>query len=760
VSDDIPDSPDKAGPSPAPEPGRGDESPKQPEDTAPESAEEDQEKLRNAAVSAQAAARLTGEAIEGLFGAAAGRVGVDYSGAGDFVLGPKAEIHVGFGKPDLDWPQVAASELELNFRAFIPPARFADYQARLGENRVLVLRAAKGCGGPATALHLLGVVGERCPVFAMPEDADLQRLQPGPDQAFGYLLRRVPAARIAKLSQVDIERLQEKLAGRGWLVMITDSEARLPDGVSTRWVDDLDERPDPGLVFAGHLHHWLGPTRRAEAKGLIDRQELRELLAETADSPNAVSLAAELAKIVGEEVFAPAGLVMNTVRRRFAQLQGESFDQWYSGVSELSVRCLVVALAVLHGAKPETSLPFTVVAEAADLLERRLLPPLPEAMAVRRAAVRLQERRSMLLAQARAQLVQDTATTYGPAPTEVARFTDELWPKWILERTWREQPGMRDGLLAWLKDLVAHDSEAVQTYAATKVGFLAHFSFDHILRDVIEPWSESGDHRERQAAVTALRVAAAKPSVEPAVWDLAARWSTSGDQEHRHTAIHLYCTVLALRSPERALPQLDQFAGDRFARRSAVYASLASLLVEAGTAVAPAVLDRLLVWAELDDPQWASLTHQQRRFRRENWRRASAFLFVNLASGLSTDRDPDRPEAVAWPALLTVARRDPEVVARLWRAALKDPLYGKAARQILAGWARTVDSDAAARTALADLLDRIAGGDPRTRASIVRQAAVWAGDRAGSAYRSATTVLDRLDAGHGSVDLGQAGASR
>jgi len=184
------------------------------------------------------------------------------------------------------------------------------------------------------------------------------------------------------------------------------------------------------------------------------------------------------------------------------------------------------------------------------------------------------------------------------------------------------------------------------------------------------------------------------------------------------TAALAYGHALGKPDPDLALRSLNGLAAMHHDPRirAAVGLGLAGLLAEDPT-LTRRIMGLLLGW----------LTDRERRATGE-------LAFLILASTLIEDPELDgsRPRVEAWPALLSLADRDPQLrggLATLWRLVLNGSEYAKHAIECLADWAHDLEPDPRGCVLLGQLARAASDGHKRTYELFLRLAALWTSPR-------------------------------
>lgn len=569
-------------------------------------------------------------------------------------------------------------------RCFVPPPGFGRAQAAVRDRRVVVLRGADGTGRYALARRLLlglalGTVRRLHPETDLGSLAGTD-LGPG-----GHLLADPSPQAAAKLRAFDLDRLAAELGADRRLVITTTHTTGLADPDLGRHIVDVSQ-PDPHDVLRSHLGAKATQDRARSlladpAVAALCREQLRD-----ASPGQAVRLALLLA--------AARDPVAETVRARLAVHRVPDLERWFGGMADPATQTLAIAVATLGGEH------YDLVANSADLLARRLEP----ADQPPRTPTPFGGTRSARLREIEAHLVESElpARHGGTAPGRVVRFQEPGLARRLLLHVWEEYDEIRPELLNWLRVCVRTEVPTVRIRAAVATGILAAESFDQIRSAIILPWARSENDEARDAAATALGVAAERGELRDAVTGLVNAWSTEDTRPLlRATAARAWRVTLAggaARNCAEAVTLLEPLAGDdRAAVKEAVCTSVAEMLEYRDGVFASVALDLLVDWATS---------------RRPGVRVTGRLGFLLAAADLG-----QIAEDGAWrPTLLCHAAADPasaHKVVRLWHATLNSPDLHEAAKDVLGEWARLLEETPSGPALLGWLLAAV-GFDRRT----------------------------------------------
>ncbi|MEU9426370.1 hypothetical protein AB0D87_26605 [Streptomyces sp. NPDC048342] len=644
--------------------------------------------------------------------------------------GDHIEVLLGQGRRSVRAYQLSAQDIDLVSSAFLPPASYGALLRDSEPFRVVLLSGAQGHGKYAVAQRLLLERGHAT-LQCLEPDADLTRLEeaslrPG----HGYLLQELsPGGTAAPLTGFELHRLNSVMRARDCRLVITLRDgARTADPELGKQTFPVSGPPAPWDVFERHLRWWLGPQRTRRAEELLRAPETAALFTEPQSVGTSLARAAENARLLSESSAAPADAVRQ-VREHGSLRDAQEFEKWFNSLDDLPTQCVAVATAVFGGEAYET------VSALATSLGRRLQPPPTAEHPERPRNEAVTATRATRLRRLNASLVgAQVASRHGGAPAKVVRFDDSRMASRVLQNVWEEYDVLRHQLPGWLKDCASHELATVRTRAAVAVGFLAELSFDSLRTGVLQPWARSPARALREAAATALVIAAESPELASPVRDLIHAWA-GGDAVLRATAARAWT----------ALGRSDAGnAGEAVALLDTLAATDSAEIIEA---ICLGVTESL---AAPDGYEARDALHLLRHWisRRDAQRRTVgelSFLFAAadlLEDMLARGGEPHR----RWPKLLALATRDPvrqRDIALLWDAVLQSPETYAAATQVLTEWARMVDPDPSGRRALARLLHAAAPTD-RSRRFLLRHVSTWSAPDSRAA-RSAGQILSHFD---------------
>ncbi|MEU9974431.1 hypothetical protein [Streptomyces sp. NPDC051014] len=644
--------------------------------------------------------------------------------------GDHIEVLLGQGRRSVRAYQLSAQDVDLVSSAFLPPASYDDLLRDSEPFRVVLLSGARGHGKYAVAQRLLLERGHAT-LQCLEPDADLTRLdesslRPG----HGYLLQELgPGGTAAPLTGFELHRLNSVMRAKNCRLVIT-----LRDGMRTadpelgKQTFQVNGPPAPWDVFERHLRWWLGPQRSRRAEELLRAPQTATLFTEAQSAGRSLARAAENARLLSESSAAPADAVRQ-VREHGSVRDAEEFEKWFNGLDDLPTQCVALATAVFGGEAYET------VSALATSLGRRLQPPPTAEHPERPRNEAVVATRATRLRRLNASLVgAQVASRHGGVPAKVVRFDDSRMAARVLQNVWEEYDTLRHELPGWLKACAGHELATVRTRAAVAVGFLAELSFDSLRTGVLQPWARSPVRALREAAATALVIAAETPELASPVRDLIQAWA-SGDAVLRATAARAWTALRrsGAGSADEAVALLDTLAATDSAEIiEAICLGVTESLAATDGHEARDALHLLRHWISRRDVQ-----------RRTVGELSFLFAAADLLEDMSADGGGTHRR---WPKLLALATRDPvhqRDIALLWDAVLQSPETYEAATQVLTEWARMVDADATGRRALARLLHAAAPTD-RSRRFLLRHVATW-NTPDSRAARSAGQILSHFD---------------
>ncbi|MGH4011832.1 MAG: hypothetical protein ACRDTH_27330 [Pseudonocardiaceae bacterium] len=605
--------------------------------------------------------------------------------------------------------------------AFVDPDGWDELRERFGKHRIVILRGTPGHGRTAMAVRLLMSTSTEV-MYDLDPQVDLNLLaeqlkqdQDGSvavERGAGFLLRQ--PGQLAALHGRTLRGFDDALTDiEARLVLTVGPEVRLADEELIEYLVELPSAPSYRQIVEQHLEWRLGGERAAQE--LLARENMPAGLEDLLDDVTSCEEAARLALLVSEE----AGDTINLarVRERMARRSLDAFDIWFEDLRDVDLRSFAIALAALDG------LPYEDVARAAEMLRRRLDPPVQVVMAapdsgqpVGRDRFRMPRRQKLELLRA---TVVDTEfrRPYGWVPSEAVAYKDRSYPRAVLSRAWHGYQ-IHDVVLDWLSELAEEPSEQVLAQVGTTLGVLSTFSFHHLLTAVLLKWAGSEELYKREAVAYALRVPAADEQLRGSVTHLVNLWFGSvHDPALQATAARVHGVGLADADPEASLAALDRLARDAdYKVDVAIGYSFIDLLLSDAARFAPTVLRTLLRW--FDSPERAD---------------TARLIFLMVANDLVTDRTVGGSGAasVTWPTLLHLAHDSPglrDLLILTWCRVLNEGSYLDLAEGVIDGWARQAEGAGELLEAFARMVRAVGATDPRAREIIRRSAARWLSD--------------------------------
>lgn len=626
--------------------------------------------------------------------------------------------------------------------AFVAPPGYKQLVTAVRGRPVVLLRSRDGQGKWATAARLLLASGV-AQIRQLPAGSDLTSLTGDQFEAgVGYLLPDMPGSGSRALRADTLRGLENALATAGARMIITiAADMPITDTRISTYVVDLGRAVDATAVVEAHLRWRCGDP---DASRILGDPTVTAMLAHLINADTSCARASELARMIWENSRNGTADVAR-ITERANRRASDDFDAWFDGLGDLPLQCLAVALAVLNG------LPQQTVSEAAESLRVRLDPPptmvpgmpLPANWELAGRPAPFGATRNQRLLKIRARLLPiSLPTRYGLTPTEVVRYDDPAYPQMVLDRVWQEYDDIRPQLVDWLRELGGHSMETVRVWTATAVGSLATRNFDYVVDRIIMSWARSSVEERRDNAAFALRKPAIDGALYTQVLSVVRRWSQpDGDEHLRTTAARAYGSSIGHAAPAQAIAALEELARCDDADTAIAIGRSMAELVEWDPGLAVQVVAAVRRWSV------------DRAIDRRN---ASQLVFLVIATELVTNvpnARPDGDSSTRWPGLLHFAAADPtmhEIVAGLWRDALRGGLFWQEARGVWTGWAQLAEADPHACHALGRL-SRAIGTDPRTGTPhnridkiLLRLADVWCGagnplpsPRAAAAVRAA-----------------------
>lgn len=599
--------------------------------------------------------------------------------------------------------------------AFASPEgqQWEELKRDFGNRRSRLLRARTGAGKSAVALHLLGVGIQPRQVYELPPDADITKLaelversggeEGGVERGAGFLMS--DPQDLARLRGPVLRGLEDALASAEAQLVITVTSDFVPaDADLLDHVLDLHTLAGHREIVAKHLRWRLSGL---EANELLADPELDELISELVATNAPRKRAGDLALFV-KRATAARKTDMARVRELMERNKGEDFDIWFHGLTD-DERCFAVALAVFN------RLSYQKISAAAQALRKRLKTSSTGApktsdrgSAVSRAAgERLHDLRA------------ETTDVYmrgafGRVTGEGIQYTDGKYPRRVVERFWKHYDAA-EHFLAWLQDLAEDPSEPVRIRAATAMGLVATFSFEHLHDRVFARWAIDEKPERREAVANALGVAADSPRLLGTILRMVEDWHANGNTEARATAARVYGVIRGQDLPW-ALDRLGRLLTIRAAPIwRAVGDSLSDLTYVEDDYATEAVLEALCRWLC--------------NYRREI---TGQIAFLNLTVAHVTEMpEGDTGAPVLWPTVLVRADRNHVIRERLvslWARVYEGWWWHRTSERVLSDWATMAEADGDMRKVFVSFFGAMSAAGGRTLAMLRRLVDDWGSD--------------------------------
>ena len=626
--------------------------------------------------------------------------------------------------------EVATTVLEQIERSFVAPPVYGRLRGLLRDRRIALLRAPSGWGRTTTALHLLS---RTCAggVQKLNPDTDLRKLaadknlKPG----CGHLLEIRAVDQLAGVKVPHLEELSAACAAHDvWLVVTVDEDIRIDNEVQADFALSGGSRPDLGAVLRQHLRVRIEDIgiadEEASAEEILADAGVKEILATFVNDTLSMRRIAELAERLSAGFQLSAGYA--AVGTYFEELSETNFSHWFDESRDAARLTFIIALATLNG------MSYVEVSRAARDLEERI-----------RAVEKEPESSRTVFGSGRARRIEDARATptmttgntrYGPVRVEGVRFHNDTYPRRVLERVWREYDDARPIVLEWLGALGGDRAREVRVRAAAAAGLLATFDFDRIHREILIPWADSDSDRERESAVSALRLPVTQsPELAVHVIRMMRDWSGPHSPRNRR--------LTASRALGASIGRAIRPEALRLLRRMALTDDLTIPF-----AVADSVMELFLtrddnaqadVLAALS--RWTSDTAPAKR------RSTGVLCFLRLALYVSAE---DPVDHTLWPGLLwfaTYQENGLDRLGRLWRRALEAPSRLTMAQSVLAQWVTGADGERPMLEALGELVRHTVrdGYDAARLREAVEQSVTDHGET--DATRSLLTTITELE---------------
>ncbi|MGW8642455.1 MULTISPECIES: hypothetical protein [Micromonospora] len=601
-------------------------------------------------------------------------------------------------------------------RGYVEVAAFPQLVARLREQHVILLAGGDGTGRRTTADMMLWqvagidrVAGIEC----AQSEATAAELAGKEDlllPKYGTVLELPGKASVGAGTLRAFERLARER--KAYVVLLVDQTDATGSALTPYAV--AYEPPDPQYVLRRHLVRMLarrrrctagcapcrGACRRAFVERCVAQPRVVEELAARPRPAQAVELAAALAEWSGvdSDLVAALGGLRRTRRDFAARLLGVGKSaRPAEGEEDPQAAPRRQAFQIAYAAFDEH--PLADVFDAAELLLGIL-------QAVESGAERVSRVvfdggiAQMLRLEAEGPLA---ATDLAEQPRR-ARLVDPFQLNAMLDAAWNDFDGARLPLLLWLEQLVFTRRDLVRERAARLAGWLATLDFDEVWHALVRRWAGDGRGTVRQAAASALDIAARDAQIAGRIQSRIRDWVRSNDAQLHDTAARAYGTRIGLLAPTDALRELRTLASrDDLNASASVARSLLVLYRPAEAYLSETPGDPEATWRTL--LAW----HDDDLHR----------LRVHAARGLTLLARRAGPSPwESWPLLLAGAADfipDTEELARLWRAALTDPTTAYRAWNILYAWLRLADDDPELAERVVDLVSRVLVGPVAVR---------------------------------------------
>ncbi|MEQ0565598.1 hypothetical protein ABJI51_41520 [Amycolatopsis sp. NEAU-NG30] len=605
--------------------------------------------------------------------------------------------------------------------------RYPDMVEMLEKRRLVLLRGQPGTGRTTTALHLLDQFAP-ARVFRMKCGKNAKSLSTGKlgEKNAGYVAE-LPSRVGGGLTEEILDELRNRLEkAQSYAVLVAATDPRHVSSFG-RYAFDY-QAPDPADLLRKHLEHEIlpgdPPGFEDELRRLSEARWTGEALGPCPRPSESAWMAALLAKHARGES------TRDDVERDAKQAVSHQVSEWFGELlglapgaelnEALRLAAFRIALAVLNRS------PYTVVAEAAELLSRKFGG---EETAKGKQQVSLfADDRSNRLPALRAKTV-DGHATFGREliPMELLEFHDPRYPTAVLDHVWRHHHQLRNALEPWFAELGKDNRPMVWVRAAQATGYLGRLDFVTVFTKMIAPnassddWDDFQSSRRRSAAI-ALDQAARDERVRPAIIERLDQWRRYGTPEHRWTAAATYGFALGRERIFEALEELRVLGTPAERSMPLVPRADEEVVWIAGFSVAKLlafgkvteVLDHLRRWL-------ASHRSSLRGLALTSLKHLASFYGFEL-DYLSVSMENDRPVlpygAERWPLLLALCAQDADVAARisvLLNKALRSREGDTLARFLLARWVRSSERDPALLDVLADFLTGLVAHDGDAR---------------------------------------------
>ncbi|MFD2474143.1 hypothetical protein [Amycolatopsis silviterrae] len=735
---------DKPAPQPAPEPAKPPAAEKPPSPETPNTGSDDEKHLSNENGREVNDALFAGEKFLEPDHARSGPTSnIGKASIRDMHVGDRYEIVVG-QKVAHTVGEVPEELLRWVRQRYVVVGPYRDLRETLEKRRVLLLRGQPGTGRVTTALHLLDELAPSR-VFRWECGKTAKSLTNGSfaKNDAGYLVE-LPARVSGGLTEAILDQLRSKLGeSRSFCVLVAAGDPRHARSFGGYAVDC--PAPDSAALLRNHIRHEIVSDDPAGREEKLLRL-CRKTWVSTALGPSPTpSESVWMARLLARH--ARGAIPEEEVREGGRQAVDIQVAEWFGDLAGLGpgtelkealrLAAFRIALAVLNGT------PYSLVAEAADLLSRRFSAggEDPKDKPHEDLSLFADDPASRLPA-LRAKIVEGSATfRHELIPMEMLEFEDPRYPKAVLNHVWQHHHRLRNALGPWLQELGKDSRTMVWVRAAQVVGYLGRLDFVDVFTKMIAPDSESGEEfgwksvRRRSAAI-ALDQAARDESVEPAVLERLRHWRRHGTLEQRQTAAIAYGYALGRKRIGAALEELRVLGTPSERARPFASGGEEEIVWTAGYSVAKLfafgmvaeVLDHLRIWL-------ASGRSSLRRLALisvEHLANFYAYELDHLAVSLGDDRPALPPGSERWPLLPALCAQNADLarrVAELLGKALRSRESDFLTRVLLARWVRSAESDATLLDVLAEFMGRLVtreGDAQRLKYLIGRLLGDWA----------------------------------
>lgn len=651
------------------------------------------------------------------------RVGAG-STVGDVFQGDKFVIHAGPGG-GLAYTRLL-EEVVGEVEAFVEPSAYQRIAQFANGRSVVILTGAAGSGKYATALRLIADKTGRRLVHLLKPDTDFAAVKADSLPSLsGIILEDITEAAAARLDDFTLRQLTDTLVQAGQRLVITASDTvSWKSATVAAHCIEIGAAAEPEQVVEQWLRWRLRPAGAEKAAALLDREDVRALIADKTGVGCRLAQAATLGQRLAEAADDPSSAAEH-VKARLDSLSEADFVAWFEDLGSTELQCYAIALAVLSGLSNEK------VSDAAKRLETHLAPETAEARDAQRPKL-FGSGASARLGRLRAERVPQEGTAPGSAQQAmVIEYRNPSYPRQILDFVWQEYDEVRNGLIDWLGELGGHPLNDVRVSAGAAAGLLAQRAWEHVYQTIILPWARSEDMDERDAAAVAMQTAADHPEFASRVKDRLRAWADTdpdADVQLQATAARAYGAEYGAQRKDEALEILGALAlVQEVDVIIAVARSLSELIATRSDDLTERVLGLLVDWV---------------RSRKGPQRAMGRFAFVYAAQDLEW-REPTQDGGIIRRPALLLFDEDPryaDEVQFLWRAALCSTDLYRWARSVLTAWARSEEPDEQRRMEFARMVARLSA-DERTGLVLRRLVQEWAGrDKVGPAPQIAALL--------------------